>query len=216
MSSGSGGSGGGGFGAGLGQVIGSSLAAGDLSNAMGNNTAIGSTFSGEVQPYNSFGQSFLSPATQTMGAIEGAVPQLQGYEQFMNNYQASPGAKYAISTADEAQNESAAAKGGLLSGTNERALSDINQGISGTYANQAYDQYLKGNNQQFGQLESALGNMFQAIGVGTTATGQQGTFDASQMNSQASIAAAQAKNDNAKGSGLGSMFSGLGSVAAAF
>src|SRR5262249_49062662 len=114
------------------------------------------------------------------------------------------------------QNESAAAKGGLLSGTNLRTLGAIDTGITSTFANQAYDQYLKGNTQQFGQLEQALGNMFQAIGVGTTATGQQAGVAQSQMAGQAAIAQAQAKNDQGKGSGFGSMFGGLASLATGF
>ena len=111
--------------------------------------------------------------------------------------------------ADAVQNNSAAATGGLLSGSNERALGAINNGIVAGNANKAYDEYLAGNNQQFGQLESALGNMFNAIGVGTTATGQQAGVDTSQLTAQSNIAQAQAKNNQAKGSGIGSMFSGL-------
>src|SRR4029077_18762279 len=114
------------------------------------------------------------------------------------------------------QNSSAAASGQLLSGANERALATTDTGIDNKYANQAYTNYLAGNNQQFGQLESALGNMFSAIGVGTTATGQQAGVDVGQMNQQSAIAQAQAKNDQAKGGGIGSLFGGLGSFATSF
>lgn len=204
------------FGEGLGQFVGAELGAQDLSNAMANNTSIGANFvNGQAGPYNSFGQSFLQPTTTAINDVSKTAG-TQSYEDFMKNYTTSPGAQYQIGQATEAQNNSAAAKGKLLSGSNERALSSINQDIASTYANQAYGSYLAGNQQNFGQLETALGNMFNAIGVGTTATGQIAGVDTSQMNSQAQIAAAQAKNDQGKGSGLGSMFSGLGSFAAMF
>jgi len=204
------------FGEGLGQFIGSEIGASDLSSAQGDVKNTANAFGSNVAPYNTFGQSFLNPATDTVGKLETKAGQTLGYEDFMKGYQTSPGAQYQMQMADEAQNNSAAAKGGLLSGTNLRELSSINQGISNTYANQAYGSYLQGNQTQFGQLSSILGDMFKGIGVGETATGQQAGVESSQMSSQAQLAQAQAKNDQGKGSGLGSMFSGLGSMALAF
>lgn len=206
------------FGTGLGQVIGTSIASDDLKNASGSVDSIASNFGSSIAPNVQFGQSFLPTASGTINDIAGTAgkdPNLN-YNNFMQNYQTSPGAAYTIGQANQVQNNSAAAKGGLLSGSNERALGTIDAGIANTYANTAYGNYLQGSNQQFGQLESSLGNMFNAIGVGTTATGQQAGLDASQMSSQAQIAQAQAKNDQAKGSGFGSMFSGLGTAALLF
>lgn len=204
-----------GFGDGLGQVIGAGMASDTL--AKGSNTIdnVANTFGGNVAPYNDFGASFLPTATAGVGSVGGAAG-TQSYGDFMKGYSTSPGAQYTMDQATEAQNNSAASKGKLLSGTNERALAGINEGISSTYANQAYGSYLQGNQQNFGQLETSLGNMFSAIGVGTTATGQQAGVTNAQMNNQAAITQAQAKNDQSKGSGFGSMFSGLGSLATAF
>lgn len=203
------------FGSGLGTLIGGAMGAEDLSKGQDAVNGVSTGFQNTTAPYNSFGQSFLQPATAGVGSVAGAAG-TQSYEDFMKNYQTSAGAKYTMGQADEAQNNSAAAKGQLLSGSNERALSTINQGIAATGANTAYDQYLKGNQQNFGQLETSLGNMFSAIGVGQTATGQQAGVDTAQMGATSQIAQAQAKNDQSKGSGFGSMFSGLGSVAAMF
>lgn len=204
-----------GFGEGLGAVVGSSLAANDLSNGVDAVNGTADKFGQYLAPYNTFGASFLPTATAGVNSVAGAAG-TQQYEDFMKNYQTSPGAAYTMDQATEAQNNSAAAKGKLLSGSNERALSGINQGIAGQYANQAYGSYLQGNQQNFGQLETSLGNMFSAIGVGTTATGQDAGVTSSQMNNQSSLAQAQAKNSQAKGTGFGSMFSGLGSMATAF
>lgn len=205
-----------GFGAGLGTLVGSSLGAHDLEEGKDAVNGISSGFTSSTGPYNSFGQSFLNPAAGGIGAIGEKAGETKGYDDFAKGYTASPGVQYELGQATEAQNESAASKGQLLSGTNMRALSTINQGIAGTGMNTAYNEYLQGNNQQFGQLESSLGNMFKAIGVGTTATGQQAGVDVGQMGATSSIAQAQAKNDQAKGSGLGSLFGGLGSMAAMF
>lgn len=204
------------FGEGLGAVIGAGNAAGRLDDAQRETANIAGGALGATAPYNTFGQSFLPKATGAIDAIQDRAGDVKGYDEFMADYQASPGAQYIIGQANEAQNNSAAARGKLLSGGNMRSLATINQGLSSTFANQAYDQYLKGDSQQFGQLEQALGNMFSAIGVGTTATGQQAQISAAQMNAQAAIAKSQAENDRAKGSGFGSMFSGIGSLASIF
>lgn len=206
----------GGFGSGLGTVIGAEEASSDLNQGLNSINATTQGFGKTVAPYNTFGQSFLPQATSAISGVESKAGSTQGYDQFMSNYTASPGVQYQLGQAKEAQNESAASTGGLLSGTNQRALSTISQGIASTGANNAYNEYLSGNNQQFGQLESALGNMFSAIGVGTTATGQQAGVDQTNMAATSQIAQAQAKNDQSKGSGLGSMFGGLGTAALMF
>lgn len=205
-----------GFGEGLGQFLGAEAGAFDLHQGLDNMSSTAGGFNANTQPYNTFGQSFITPATAAVGELKDKAGTVKSYDDFMAGYSESPGAKYVKDQALEAQNLSAASKGGLLSGTNQRALTTIGEGVSGTFANQAYDQYLKGNSQQFGQLETSLGNMFQAMGVGTTATGQQAGVANAQMAGQASIAKAQAENDKSKGSGLGSMFGGLGSLALAF
>lgn len=203
------------FGGGLGGIIGGAMADRDLSKGMSAVNGISSGFQQTTEPFNSFGASFLNPASGGIGTVANTAG-TKSYDDFMKDYQTSPGAAYSMGVATDAQNNSAAASGKLLSGSNERALSTINQGIAGTYANQAYGSYLSGNQQNFGQLETALGNMFQAIGVGTTATGQQAGVDTAQVGATSQIAQAQAKNDQSKGSGFGSLFGGLGAMATAF
>jgi len=222
------------FGGGLGTLIGGTLGAnalGNGQNAINNMTGaaasdvsgIAGGFGSSVAPYNSFGQSFLPGAADAIGGVSSAASNTQGWNQFMSGYTNTPAAQYQLQQADATVNNSAAAKGGVLSGANLRNLSTINNGIVSQNANSAYEEYLKGNNQQFGQLESALGNMFQAIGVGQTATGQQaGVTNAeigatsniagANIGATSNIAQAQAKNDQSKGSGLGSIFGGLGAM----
>jgi hypothetical protein len=201
-----------GFGSGLGAVIGSSIAAGDLTAGQNAVNNVSTGFQGTTAPYNQFGQSFLPTATNAINNLETTAGGTQSYEDFLKGYQMTPGAQYQEGVANEEQNNSAAATGNLLSGSNERALGTIDQGIANTDMNTAYTQYLAGNNQQFSQLNTALGDMFGAIGVGTTATGQQAGVDVGQINATSQIAQAQAKNAQAKGSGIGSMFGALPSV----
>jgi hypothetical protein len=208
--------GGGGFGGGLGQLIGSEIGSQDLQQGQSSVNAVGQNFMNNTQAYNNFGQSFLGPANQAITGAEAFANNTQSYNQFMSGYTNTPAAQYQLQQANQAQNNSAAAQGGLLSGANERALGGIDTGIVAQNANNAYNEYLSGNQQQFGQLEGALGNMFSAIGVGQTATGQQGQLAAEQMNATSQLSQAQAKMGQSKGSGLGSMFSGLGSLAMAF
>lgn len=201
-----------GFGGGLGAVIGGEIASQDVTagqNAVNNNTAgvINST-----QPYNSFGQSFLQPTTNAINNIQNTAGNVEDYNTFMSGYTNTPAAQYQLQQADAAQNNSAAATGNLLSGSNERALGTINSGIVSQNANTAYNEYLQGNQQGFGQLESALGNMFNAIGVGTTATGQQVNATNSQNQATATLTGQQAQAATSKGSGLGSLFNGIGSM----
>lgn len=198
-----------GFGGGLGTAIGAQIGSQDIQEGQNAVNNVASSFNSSTQPYNTFGQSFLPQATSAIGGISTAANNTQGYNQFMSSYTNTPAAQYQLQQADQAQNNSAAASGGLLSGANERALGTINNGIVSQNANNAYNEYLSGNSQQFGQLESALGNMFSAIGVGQTATGQQASVDTAQIGATSQLAQAQAKQGDAKGSGLGSMFNGL-------
>lgn len=226
------------FGSGLGGLIGGALGADDLKDAKASVDAatgagisqvsgIASDFNASTAPYNNFGQSFLPVATDAIGGVSNFAKDTQGYNQFMKGYTNTPAAEYQIQQADAVQNNSAAARGGVLSGSNNRALATINNGIVAQNANTAYNEYLAGNNQQFGQLESALGNMFSAIGVGQTATGQQAgvatsrigataSLNNANMGATANIAGNQAKNDQAKGSGIGSMFDGIGGMFTSF
>jgi hypothetical protein len=198
-----------GFGAGLGQVIGSGMASGAIKAGQGAVNSNVAGVEGQTAPFVGFGQSEIPNATNAISNIAGTAGTAQTYDQYMQNYTNTPAAQYQLQQANAVQNSSAAARGGLLSGSNERALGTIDQGIVQQGANTAYDEYLKGNQQNFGQLESSLGNMFNAIGVGTTATGQDVSAINGQNSATAQLTGDQAKADQAKGAGIGSIFGSL-------
>lgn len=199
----------GGIGSGLGTIIGAEIGSNDIQQGQDTVTANTNAVQGMQQPFIQFGQSFLPGASNAIGGASNFANNTQGYNQFMSSYTNTPAAQYQLQQADQAQNNSAAATGGLLSGANERALGTINNGIVAQNANTAYNEYLSGNNQQFGQLESALGNMFQAIGVGQTSLGQDVQSTNAENADVTALAQAQAKQGDAKGSGLGSILGGL-------
>jgi len=198
-----------GFGSGFGDLAGGMLAHADIADAKDAVNGIAGNFNDSTAGYNNFGQSFLTPATNTINAAVTKAGDTMGYDDFMKNYTTSPGAQYQMGVLDTQQNNTAAAKGGLLSGTNLRQLKTIDNGIVSQDRNTAYNEYLAGNNQQFGQLEQALGNMFSAIGVGTTATGQQAGVANAQMNNTTALSAQTAAADKGKGSGIGSILGGF-------
>lgn len=210
------------FGDGLGGLIGGAMVSNDLAHASNTEDSLAGQGQAMQQPYQSFGQSFLQPTqsiigndtTAGAGRFGAGGNNVQSYQDFMKGYQTSPAAQYAIGQGAEAVNNSASAAGKLLSGSNLRALDTTSQGIASQFANTAYNEYLQGNQQQFGQLESTLGNLFQGVGVGQTANGQQSGVIQSNMQAQSNIAGAQAKADAGMGSGIGSMFSGLAGLAA--
>lgn len=205
-----------GFGSGLGGIIGGALASSDLSNASSMVNGMGQDVINQTTPYNQFGQSFLPQAQSAVSNLSATANSVPQFGDFMKNFSLSPGAQYTLGQAKEAQNNSAASTGQLLSGTNERALTGIANGIVNNDIAQQYGLTLQGNQQQFGQLQSVLGDMFQGIGVGQTATGQQAQIQGANINAQSQIAQSQAKADAGKGSGFGSLFSGVGKAATKF
>lgn len=205
-----------GFGDGLGAIIGNSMAKDTLDNAGQAAGNLGNSYLNLVSPNIQFGQSFLPGTTEAIGAAGDFADKTKSYDDFMKDYQTSDAAKYLIGQGTEATNNSAAARGGLLSGSNLRALSTMQQGIASQSANQAWNSYLAGNQNQFGQLQSIIGNMFSGIGVGSTAQGQYGSVLNNQMTQQSQLAQKEAEADKGKGSGFGSLFSGVGSMFSMF
>jgi hypothetical protein len=220
------------FGTGLGELIGGGLASSSLSDAAGQFGQLTNQDLAIQQPYMDFGSAFLQPTNEVLlgsnGSGAGSNPtiglsRLQGtgndvtsFEDFAKNYDTSAGAKYLMGTADAAENNSAAARGGLLSGANLRQLGTINTGIANQDLLSQYQSYLSGNQQQFTQLQGALSDQFQGIGVGQAANAQFGSVLSADMQAQAQMAAAQAQAQQSKGNGIGSMLGGLGGMLAMF
>lgn len=217
---------------GLGTAIGAGMGSADLSAAQGQVGGLASDFLKQDQPFITFGSNFLQPTSSVLLGSDGSgagsnptigLSRLQGngndvtqFEPFMQNFSMSPGGKYLTQTGMQSLDNSAAARGGLLSGANLRAGANLSEGIANTDMLSQYNAYLAGNNQQFQQLQGSLQDMFGGIGVGQTGVGQYGSVVSSEMMAQAQMAAAQAQSAAAKGGGMGQALGGLGGMAAKF
>lgn len=204
------------FGAGLGSVIGGMMGHDAIQGGMDTVSGLGGQGAAATSPFIGFGQGLLGTAGSAIDKVQQTAGNTPQFDDFMKNFQMSDGAKYQMGQSLEAADMSASASGGLLSGANLRNRETIAQQISSTDMQNQYGMTLQGDQQAFGQNVAAAGTALGGVGVGTgaAATAQSGIN--SQMTQQANLAAAQAKNDQGKGSGIGSMISGIGGIAAKF
>lgn len=194
-------------------------------SAVGDLTSVGAS---QVAPYNFAGASYLGPVgsdlldTSTTGSQNigqgriNAPANPVGFEDFAKNYNTSEGAQYLMKTASEAQNNSAAARGGLLSGANLRSQTGIAEGIANQDLLDHYRATLQGQQQDFQQRETSYQNLYGQEAMGLQAgIAEAGTF-AQGARAIGSLFGQQAASNQAAGSGfgaaLGNIFSGLTSI----
>jgi hypothetical protein len=184
----------------------------------------------EVQPYANQGFGYLNPInSQLLSADQGGsaasavlgqdrinAPNPVDFEDFAKNYNTSEGAQYLMKTAAAAQDNSAAARGGLLSGANLRAQTGITEGIANQDLLEQYKAEAAGQQQNFQQQETSYQNMYgqEALGLqagiaaaGTAAQGARAI--GSLYGTQASNLASSA---NSFGSALGGVFTAIGNA----
>jgi hypothetical protein len=216
----------------------------------------------QVAPYNFAGANYLGPVGgDLLGDTQGSANIGQGrvnaggsgvpgvtlpnyginattsadpvnFQDFASNYNASEGAQYLQKTAAAAQDNTAAAKGGLLSGANLRAQTGIAEGIAnqdllqqygataagqqqGWAQNQAsqqqgFTQQLQATNQQladqqqnFQQEETSYQNLYGQEAMGLQAgTAEAGTY-AQGARAIGSLYGTQATNAQSSSSSFG-------------
>ena len=215
------------LGSGLGGLFGGAAALASTQagiGAVGDMTDYGAS---QVMPYNFTGMNYLAPiAGDLQGGSAGsqnigdARVNTQGnpldFEDFAQNYNTSEGAKYLMSTASAAQDDTAASRGGLLSGANVRAQTGIAEGIANQDLTSQYQAELSGEQQNFQQEETSYQNEYgqEAMGLqagiaeaGTYAQGAKAI--GSLYGTQATATAAQA---NAFGNAIGGVVSAIGKL----
>jgi len=217
-----------GLGEGIGSLIGNLFGASNVGSAIqgGVNNVNADTWAGaaQVMPYNAVGASYLGPvaedllgtgtASQNIGnqRISSDVNPVD-FEAFAQNYNTSEGAKYLMSTAAAAQNDTAAAKGTMLSGANLRAQTTMAEGIANQDLLDHYKAFTTGQQQDFSQRETSYQNLYGQEAMGLQAgTAAAGTFaqGARALGSLASTeATAAAGQSNSFGSALGNIFTGI-------
>jgi hypothetical protein len=186
-------------------------AVGDLTN----------TGAAQVAPYNFTGANYLAPvASQLTGGGSGEIGMNRidaanpiDFQDFAKNYNASEGAQYLQKTAAAAQENTAAAKGGLLSGANLRAQTEVAEGIANKDLLSQYDATLKGQQQDFQQRETSFQNLYGQEAMGLQAgIAEAGTF-AQGARAIGSLYGTQAQTTGSAassfGSALGTVFTGI-------
>jgi hypothetical protein len=192
-------------------------------SAVGQMTDVGAA---QIAPYNFTGANYLAPIGQELlgtgtgsqnigqGRIDQAGNPLD-FENFAKNYNTSEGAQYLMRTAAAAQNDTAAAKGGLLSGANLRAQTGIAEGIANQDLQSQYKSMLSGQQQDFQQRETSYQNLYgqEAMGlqagIAEAGTYAQGARAIGSLYGQQAQQTGQAATSF--GSALGQVFGAIGS-----
>lgn len=200
-----------GFGGGLSDFIAGGMGSAAIDEGQALIAGLGGAGQEMVQPFIDFGEGLLPEAGTAIGKVNDAAGKVPQFSDFMKDFSLSQGAQYQMDKTLGAGNATAAARGGLLSGANQRSQMELAQGITSQDMAQQYGLTLGGNQQAFGQLQGAAGTTLQGVGVGTTGAGIGMQGIVAQMQAQAALAAAEAKSEGQKGGGIGSMISGVAS-----
>ena len=147
---------------------------------------------GAQQQATGFQQASQSPYTQ---AGAGAVTQLSnllgspggGWNQSFQaptaaQAAATPGYQFQLQQGQQALQNSAAARGGLLSGGTAKALDQYSQGLASTDYQQTYNNAFQNYQQQYQQYQNQVGNLQNLSGLGQSAT--QNLTNLSQAGAQ--------------------------------
>lgn len=200
------------------------LIAKNQNQALGIEQGAQTTNAQNQQPFLSAGQNAVGSLSQLLqnGSLTPAQFQAPTAAQAEQN----PGYQFALQQGQQALQNSAAARGGLLTGGTAEALNNYAQGSATQNYQQVYNnavtQYqlgLQGQNQQYNQLAGVAGlglNSANEIGsVDTNLSGQQAQTLNSGGQQQAqqidAAAAAQAAGILGSGSALSSIFGSVGS-----
>lgn len=154
-----------------------------------------------------------------------------GYTPMVNSLaelQATPGYQFQLEQGLQGVNRSAAARGGLLSGANLKAINDYAQGQAATGYQAAWDRAQNAYQAAFGRNQKNISNLASLAGMGQTSATNQSEIS---MDTGAKLAGQASNYGNAMGSlaqqqgqinsnmigGIGNAFtSGIGRLAGGF
>lgn len=142
---------------------------------------------------------FLQAGQQAIGTLSGLVPQLNAagaaYPSFTAptaaQAQATPGYQFTLGQGEQAVQNSAAAKGGLLSGNTLNAEQQYGQGLADSTYQQTYNNALQGYQQNYNQFQNQQANTFNRYaslaGVGQTSANALGTTGQAAASNVANV-----------------------------
>lgn len=129
-------------------------------------------------PWLQAGQGAVSQLASLAGP--GGLPSWDQTFQAPTAEQAAqtPGYQFQLQQGEQALQNSAAAKGGLLTGGTEKALDQYSQGLASTNYQQTYNNALQQYQQSYNEFQQNQANQFNRLasvaGLGQTAAGQLG------------------------------------------
>jgi len=143
-------------------------------------------------------------------ALNKLVPLASNYEKFgMNQFQQDPGYAFRLAEGNKALNQSAAARGGLISGNALKAAQRYGQEMGSQEYGNAFNRYLREREAQLNPLQSLAG-------VGQTSAqtlgGQAGTYGTNVGNLASQTGASTANSLLAAGNARASAYQGYGSA----
>lgn len=132
----------------------------------------------------------------------------------MADYTADPGYQFRMDQGMQALQRSAAARGGLLSGSTMKGIERFGQGLASEEYQNAFNRYQTNRSNQLGALQGLINTGTGATNTLTGAAGAQGQNQANAINAQGYYAGtAAAQSGNAWGNAFGKIGDTLGSIA---
>ena len=143
-------------------------------------------------------------------ALNSLIPLATNYTPFgQTNWQQDPGYAFRLAEGNKALNQSAAARGGLISGNALKAAQRYGQEMGSQEYGNAFNRYLREREAQLNPLQSLAG-------VGQTSAqtlgGQAGTYGANVGNLASQTGASTANSLLAAGNARASAYQGYGSA----
>jgi hypothetical protein len=187
----------------------------------------------ELNPYVTAGQNAFSNVGSLMQQGAGGVGPLAAYTGTFQaptaaQAEATPGYQFQLQQGQQALENSAAARGGLLSAGTGKQLEQYGQGLASTNYQQVYNNAMQQYQQQYAQFQNNQANLYNRLmgigqtGLGATQTsvganlqgaglyGQQGQLAASQQ------AGYQAQAGGAQAIGLAGLGNSIGNAMGSF
>lgn len=152
----------------------------------------------DYNPYTSVG----SNAAGKLNNYLNNTPQFK-----MADFYSDPGYQFTLQQGQNAVNNSAAARGGLLSGAAAKGLADYTTGLANQTYGDAYNRYMQNRQQTYNELTGATGIGMDATGAVSNAGLSTGSQQA--QNTFNAISGA----GNAQAAGIYGLTSGLGNAA---
>lgn len=162
-----------------------------------------------LQPFIASGTNALSTLNSQLGiGANGSFnPNASLVKPFTGaDYQKSPGYAFQMSQGVDAVQNSAAAAGGIHGGNTLKALTQFGQGLANTDYQQAYQNYVGQQQQQYGMLNNLVGSgQNAAAGLGGISAGVGGQVGSNIIGGGNALAAGQVGQANAITGGVNSL-----------